>query len=309
MPDPAIETVRFPSGSSELIGRLFLPPNAQPNAQRPPAAIVTGAWMTVKEQMPERYAREMAARGIAALTFDFTGWGESEGGRRQFEDPEAKIDDIRAAATFLTARDDVDPNAIGGLGVCASSGYMIHAATGTDAIRSVALVAPWLHDAGIVRDIYGGGRAVEGLLAKGDEAERLYEETGEQRFVPAASMDDERAIMFEAPYYTEPDRGMIPQWRNEADPAFWRGWLTFDAIEIADRFTKPFLMVESTAAAAPAGARAFYERLTANPHDAFAREVWIEGASQFDFYDRDGPVHRAANEVAQHFKDTLNVKC
>jgi alpha-beta hydrolase superfamily lysophospholipase len=40
----------------------------------------------------------MAQRGFVALTFDFRGWGESGGQRRQLENPQQKIDDIIAAA-------------------------------------------------------------------------------------------------------------------------------------------------------------------------------------------------------------------
>ena len=301
-PEIVVEPVRFPSGPAELVGCLFRPTGVE----RPPVAIVTGAWMTVKEQMPERYAREMAARGLAALTFDFTGWGESGGDRRQFEDPSAKIADIGAAAAFLAGRTDVGP--IGGLGVCASSGYMVHAASGKDAggiIRSVALTAPWLHDAEVVRDIYGSADAVRALIARGEAAERDYRSTGRQVLAPAASLDDPSAVMGAAPYYTEPDRGLIPEWRNEADLAFWPGWLGFDAISVADRFSKPFLMVESEAAAAPQGARAFFGRLERNGRSISAHEVWLDDVSQFDFYDRDEPVRRAADEVAAHFRRTL----
>ncbi|TIX70201.1 MAG: alpha/beta hydrolase, partial [Mesorhizobium sp.] len=115
-----------------------------------PALVVTGAWMTIKEQMPARYAREMADRGFAALTFDFRGWGESGGARRQYEDPSAKIADIEAAVAYLANRPETDKDRIGGLGICASSGYMVTAAAKDAAIKSVALVAPWLHDAEVV---------------------------------------------------------------------------------------------------------------------------------------------------------------
>lgn len=69
-----------------------------------------------------RKSRELAARGYAALAFDFKGWGESEGAPRYVEDSAVKTADIRAATDYLAGRDDIA--AISGLGVCASSGYM-----------------------------------------------------------------------------------------------------------------------------------------------------------------------------------------
>ncbi|TIX97314.1 MAG: alpha/beta hydrolase, partial [Mesorhizobium sp.] len=97
----------------------------------------------------------------------------------------------------------------------------------------------------MVEQTYGGKEGVARLEAAGDAAEAAYRRTGKQALLPAASPTDERAIMFKVPYYTEADRGMIPLWRNEADPAFWRGWLTFDAIRAAPRLHQPFLMVRS----------------------------------------------------------------
>ncbi|MFC7584499.1 hypothetical protein ACFQYP_12715 [Nonomuraea antimicrobica] len=42
---------------------------------------MAGTWTSVKELMADRYARRLAQRGYAALSFDFTGFGES-GARR-----------------------------------------------------------------------------------------------------------------------------------------------------------------------------------------------------------------------------------
>ncbi|TIU91068.1 MAG: alpha/beta hydrolase, partial [Mesorhizobium sp.] len=62
---PRVEHVTFTSHGEQIVGDLYLPEDL--DAARPrPALVVTGAWMTVKEQMPARYAREMADRGFAA---------------------------------------------------------------------------------------------------------------------------------------------------------------------------------------------------------------------------------------------------
>jgi len=291
--------VTIESQEIDLAGHLHLPASYE-EGNRLPGLVVTGAWMTVKEQMAGRYASELAGRGFAALTFDFRGWGASGGDRRQFEDPESKVEDIASAVDYLQTRPEVDPDRVGGLAVCASAGYLMHAATMDDAIRSVALVAPWLHDSEIVEATYGGEAGIQKLIEMGRKAQAGYRETGEQTFVPAASLEDESAIMFEAPYYTELDRGQIPEWRNEADPAFWEGWLTFDAIEAAPNVTQPFFMVHSESAAIPQGAHRFYEQINAEKG-----ELWLNDVDQFSFYDRDEPVTAAVDAVAAHFRRTL----
>lgn len=291
--------VAFESAGDRIVGDLYLP-NGYKEGQKLPALVITGAWMTVRQQMPARYAREMADRGFAALVFDFRGWGESAGERRQYENPKTKTADIEAAVRYLATRPEADPDRIGGFGICASSGYMVTAAAATPAIKSVALVAPWLQDAEVVAQTYGGAEGVTKLESAADQAESAYRGSGKQSFVPAASMTDDRAIMFKVPYYTEADRGMIPAWRNEADPAFWRGWLTFDAVQVAPRLRQPFIMVHSEAAAIPQGAHKFYGRLAAPKN-----ELWLDNVTQLDFYDRPAPVTAAADAVAAHFRTTL----
>lgn len=291
--------VEFTSDGVPMVGDLFLAPDAS-EANPGPAVVVSGAWMTVRQQMASTYARELAENGYTALVFDYRGWGESGGERRQFEDPAAKIADTRAAVEYLTGRPETDDTRIGGLGICASSGYLVHAATQLPQLRSVALVAPWLHDRAVVEETYGGQEGVAELAAAGDAADDHYRRTGEQQFVAAASTTDENAIMFGVEYYTEPDRGMIPQWRNVADPAFWNGWLDFDAVAAAPTLRQPFFMVHSDAAAIPQGAKRFYSQVAAPKG-----ELWLDGVSQFDFYDQPAPVQTATGAVLAHFDETL----
>jgi hypothetical protein len=285
--------VRFDSHGARLVGDLYLPDRVDGPL---PTVIVTGAWTTVKEQMPARYAAELAARGFAALAFDFTGWGQSEGSPRLEENPARKTEDIVAAAAFLAAHPAFDAARIHGLGVCASAGYMAGAANASPHLASFALVAPWLHDAGFVEAIYGKDN-VAALLASADAAEKRRAETGEETFIPGASLTDASAAMYQAPYYTERNRGQIPEWDNRFNVTSWRPWLTYDAQIIAQAVKKPFAMVESEGAALPTGAHRFFEAVKGPK-----TELWIENASQFDFYDGTSPVIRAADFVADHFR-------
>lgn len=292
-----IVPVQFDSQGDVLEGQLFLPISYQPG-DAVNVVIVTGAWTTVKEQMPNRYAAELASRGIAAFTFDFRGWGASEGEPRQLENPARKIDDIMAAAAYLNAQPEIAK--VGGLGICASSGYMVAASIQSDAISTVGLVAPWLHDAAIVEAVYGGAEGVANLIALGQAAERQYAQTGEVQMITAASTTDESALMYGAPYYTEPDRGLIEAYDNRFNVASWEGWLTFDALEYATRLTTPLTFVHSEAAAIPQGAQAFKEAAGDQ-----VQAIWLDDVTQFDFYDQAGPVAEASDAMAAHFNATF----
>jgi uncharacterized protein len=287
--------VSFQNGGSTLVGTLYLPAGYQPG-ERLPGVLVTGAWTSIKEQMSGLYAREMAERGFAALAFDFRGWGQSAGAIRFKEDPAAKTADIQAAADFMTTLPEIDAAKIAGLGICASAGYMAAAASGNPDFASVSLVAPWLHNAPLVEQVYGGPDGVARLIATSREAEEA-ERNGEPQVVVAASMTDPTSVMYQIPYYTEADRGLIPEYDNKFNLASWEPWLTYDSVAVGAGLDKPTLIVHSEAAAVPAGAHAFFALL-----DGDASEIWLEGVTQFDFYDNPEDVARAADAAAEHFE-------
>jgi fermentation-respiration switch protein FrsA (DUF1100 family) len=276
------ERVAFDSGGDRLAGVLHLPEGVRPG--KLDGVVVTGSWTTVKEQMPAEYARRLAAAGFAALVFDFRGFGESGGAPREYEDPARKAADLRAAARFLRGRAEVDARRVSLFAICASTGYAALASASDPDLHRLVLVAPWLHDAELVRQVYGGDDGVRARLAAADAAERRARESGQVDAVPAASSTDASAAMYWPAlfldYYLNPRRGAIPQWRNRFAVASWRPWLTFDAPSLASGVRAPTLVVHSEAAAIPAGARRFEERLRV-PHES----VWLENRTQFRFYD------------------------
>jgi fermentation-respiration switch protein FrsA (DUF1100 family) len=156
--DSGKRKVEFKSEGLVLTGNLHLPENFD-ETKRYKAVVVTGSWTTVKEQMPDLYAAKLAKGGIVALTFDFRNYGESEGQPRNYENPEMKAKDIINAVEYLKTLSFVDGKNLGGLAVCASTGYMsLAVANGAD-LKAINFVAPWLHNQEIARGIYGAENA------------------------------------------------------------------------------------------------------------------------------------------------------
>jgi fermentation-respiration switch protein FrsA (DUF1100 family) len=296
---PGLNRVTFHSEGERMVGNLYLPSSYQPGAKLP-VIVVTGAWTTVKEQMPAVYAQRLADRGFATFTFDFRYWGESGGAPRQYESPAAKVQDIRNATAFLKTLPVIDSERIGGLGICASAGYMAQAVADDSSFKSFATVAAWLHDMDSLNTLFGE-ETVRHRMEIGQAAREQYDRTGEIAYVPAYSQGDRSAAMFgDVSYYGSPDRGVISEWTNRFAVMSWHEWQAFDAMAIAPKITAPTLMVHSDGSALPNNAREFYASL-----DGKKQLVWTEG-QHLDFYDRDPQVSLAVDALVTHFQTTLS---
>ena len=291
--EPNIRPVTFENEGATLSGTLYLP---QAASEPLPVVVVTGAWTSVQEQMPRVYAREMAARGFAALTFDFRGWGKSgdlPGQVRYKEDPGAKTSDIRAAIRFVSTLPEIDATRIHGLGICASSGYMVDAAAGNPLVNRVGLVAPWLQNYALVRAVYGGEAGVTSLILKS----RAADASGGEIIPAAGPVGAEGVLMPIGGYYHDPARGAIPEYDNKWNQASWEGWLTYYPADNAERLDKPLAVVHSEAAAIPVGVKVFLGGYVGE-----ATMEWLEDVTQFDFYDNPDDVLQAADVVGEHFR-------
>lgn len=266
---------------------------------RQPAVIVTGSWLTVKEQMADHYARALAAKGYTAFTFDFSGFGDSGGEPRQLEVPQRKIADIAAAARFVSSLSFVRPG-VGYLGVCASTQYALAAIAGGAPITSFVSVAGWFHDTASVAPFYGGVDGVTDRVDRARAALAEYRSTGTMPVVPAYESGNDRAGMFlELDYYADPGRGAVPSWRNEMAEASWLYWLTFDGLAAAGHVSVPTLFVHGDDCVLPDNVKSVHDRL-GGPREL----LWAQG-SQTDFYDRPDQVTQAVDAADRHFRRTL----
>ena len=284
--------------ATPLVANLHRP--VSPGSDPAPLVVVTGSWTTSKEQQADFYARRLADRGVTTLTFDFRGFGQSQGEPRDWENPERKAADIVSAVDFAQTLPGIDPARIGGLGVCASSGYQAVAVAQDDRIRSLAMIAPWLHNTELVAPYYGGAEGVAERIEASQRAAARFAETGEVESVPAISETDPAAAMYGPyDYYLDPERGAVPEWDARLATMSWEPWLRFDPISVADRVSIPVQMVHSRDGAVPDGAQAFFDGLP-GPKDL----TWLSGG-QLDFYDQPQQVEPALELVLAHYGETL----
>ena len=279
----------FQSGGETVVGDLYLP------AADGPAGVVVavGPLTSVKEQASGTYARAMAERGYAGFAFDYRYFGESEGQPRQFENPEANIEDIRSAATALLADDRLAGLPLFGLGVCFGAGPMVRSVREDSRFRAFAGVAGVYTDNAKTKARMGG--EYEARIERGRAAERKWRETGEAETIPAVAPDggDVAMPLREAYEFYGTPRGGVANYVNGYAVQSLAYSLPFDARGAADTISVPVLIVHSEHALAPDLARAFYSAVASPKH-----ELWLESQGQIDFYDDPKLVTPAADAVA-----------
>jgi len=108
------QSVSFYSGDHLLAGDLFLPAGLATGEVRPGIVLCNGYTATKDLYLPET-AAVLNRAGYVVLSFDYTGWGESEGPQHRLA-PFGRVMDTHAAVTFLGLQPSVDQTRVGVLG-------------------------------------------------------------------------------------------------------------------------------------------------------------------------------------------------
>jgi fermentation-respiration switch protein FrsA (DUF1100 family) len=278
------ERITFRSEGVDLVGDLRL---AGTGEQRPAIAL-TGPFTGVKEQVTGTYAELLAMAGLTTLAFDHRGFGES-GGRRQHEDSQGKLADLRAAVSALAARPEIDPARIGLAGICLGGGYAIRAAAADPRVKAVAGIAGGYNSPARMAEAMG----TDGYRAALAAALERYDE-----YLPAVAPGGAEAAMSgDEPYaYYGTPRSRSPHWRNEVTRGSLHSLMTFDALGAASLLAATPLLVihgRTDAYCSPDLARALYET---KPGD---KEIlWLDARQHIDLYDEKPYVNQAAEAAA-----------
>ncbi|MEV0211323.1 alpha/beta hydrolase [Streptomyces sp. NPDC050788] len=296
-------TVSFDSAGIPLAGHLYTPD--RPASGPLPALVVGHPGTGVKEQTSGMYAQRMAGQGFVTLAFDAAHQGESGGLPRGLEDPAQRVEDFKAAVSYLTTRDDVDADRIGLLGICASGSYAM-AATGSDhRVKAVATVstaeparqfrfgADGTQDPAVFQTLLDAAAAARSTAARGEDPGTMsvFPETAEQ----ARALGGRHGIEgFE--YYCTP-RG-----RHERS-AKTLTWDSIDKMAIHDAFVvipligpRPLLQIIGEHAVTAWMALAAHQRATGP-----AEIHWIKNASHVDLYDKKQYVDPAITKLTDFY--------
>lgn len=132
--------VQFFSEGIPMAGILRLPEGLMPGEKRPAVICCQGFSLTKEVWLP-RNAEALNRAGYVTLNFDYRYFGESGGEPRLRLVPQAQVQDVRNALTFLETVPEVDGSKLGLLGI--SLGCSVAAAAaGTDPrVKAVVAVA------------------------------------------------------------------------------------------------------------------------------------------------------------------------
>ena len=103
--------VEFYSEGFKLCGDVYTPDDLQSGEQRA-AVLLCHGYTGVKDLYLPDNARVLNEAGYVVMTFDYKGWGDSEGSRSRLA-PYSRVMDVQAAMTFLGLQPEVDAEKIG----------------------------------------------------------------------------------------------------------------------------------------------------------------------------------------------------
>ncbi|MEV6640762.1 alpha/beta hydrolase [Amycolatopsis sp. NPDC051371] len=300
-------TVTFDSAGIDIAAHLYVPEGADAPL---PALVVGHPGTGVKEQTSGTYAKLMADRGFVTLAFDAAHQGESGGLPRGLEDPAQRIEDFKAAVSFLTTRPEVDAGRIGLLGICASGGYSLAAAGGDHRVKAVATVctaeparqfrygADGTQDPAVFQGLLDAAAQARTTAARGEDPGVLtmFPETAEQ----AGALGGEHGVEGWE-YYCGP-RGY-----HERSAKFLT-WDSVDKMAASDVFhavpligPRPMLQILGERAVTAWMGLEAHRRATGP-----AEIHWIAGASHVDLYDKREYIDLAVGKLTDFFTVNLD---
>ncbi|RAV09308.1 alpha/beta hydrolase [Mycolicibacterium sp. GF69] len=116
--------IAFESGGETCVGHLY----GESSGRKPCVVLCQGFGGTQDTPAFTANARDVAAAGYLALTFDYRSFGESSGLPRQVVDIEGQLDDIAAAVAYARRHPGVDPDRIVLWGTSLGGGHVVTAA-------------------------------------------------------------------------------------------------------------------------------------------------------------------------------------
>jgi pimeloyl-ACP methyl ester carboxylesterase len=266
--------LHFPSGGVSCAAWLY-PAAAVPD--KAPVIVMAHGLSGTRRDRLGAFAERFAAAGIAALVFDYRGFGDSEGEPDHFE-PERQLSDWRAAIAFARSLASIDADRVATFGSSLGGGNALAAAAEDPSVAAAISQVPFLD------------RDTQTYRGHPEVAEQMLDVARDGGYLPAVGQPHEAAFIrapgAEAGWRHVVAIGEDSRWRNRVS-ATWLLGPPYAPIRHAATLHCPWLVcvAEDDQVAKPqpaidAARRAPHGELRVYP-----------GVDHFDIYD--GPEHEA----------------
>lgn len=219
------KSISFYSEGFKLDGDLFVPDGLKPDEQRAGIVLCHG-YTGVKDLYLPDNARVLNEAGYAVLTFDYKGWGTSEGPRSRLA-PMSRVADVQAALTFLGIQPEVDEDRLGIYGTSYGGATVVWTAAidtrvkcavscvgighGARWMRSVRRPDEW-HDLLVLAKRDREQRVVSGKSELADRSEILLPDRQSAELAAAARKNNPNAINTLPLEYIDETLQFHPEW-------------------------------------------------------------------------------------------------
>lgn len=273
-----------------------------------PALAVSGPFGAVKEQASGFYAQTMAERGFLTVAFDPSYTGESGGTPRRLASPDINTDDFSAAVDSLSTRDDVDPEAIGIIGICGWGGIALNAAALDPRIKATLASTSYVMTRVATKGYDDADDSAEQRMAArralaaqrtADYAAGSYERAGGvAEELPA----DAPQFLVDYHAYYKTVRGFHERSGNSTDG--WNitsnlSWMNTDLLRFADEIENAVMVLHGEKAHSRYMGEDAFALLTGENKEL----VIVPGASHVDLYDG-GDAHAIPFDTIEQFFTT-----
>lgn len=292
-----------------VVANVYTPAGYDPQ-KKYPVIVVAHPNGGVKEQVSGLYAQKLAEQGYITIAFDAAYQGGSGGTPRYTDKPQNRIEDIRAAADFITQYAGADASRLGLLGVCGGGGYSIKAAQTDKRFRSIATISMF-NTGDARRNGYMRSQkdSIQERLARAAEARTLEARTGEVQYTPefGAGMTPEQVAAIEVDLYRQgyeyyADTHYHPNSKTNSTVSSLADLMEFDVNTNVDLINQPLLMI----AGEKADSLYMTEEVFANATGTDNKELFrVPGATHIETYWKPEYVKQISEKLTDFFDRNL----
>jgi pimeloyl-ACP methyl ester carboxylesterase len=229
----------FASRGVRCSGDLYLPGSTH----RPPVVVMAHGFASERIFRLPAYAERFVQRGLAVLLFDYRGFGDSDGGPRNYVHPRRHVEDWRAALAHVRALPEVDGSSLALWGTSFSGGHVIVLAADDPGIKAIVAQVPFVdplalaHKPGLCYVLQVLGHGLWDLL-KGLAGRSPH-------YVKVAGHSGEFAIM-NTPEVLPGYQALLPEgtaWQNRCPARILLTVLSYRPVAYAERVRCPALVM------------------------------------------------------------------